>query len=214
MQPNLPQPTPLPPPPAPDPNAADYLDQISGPATQNTVSPFVLWGLIGGVLLVVVLFLVLLASSGGPNLGERLSSYIYRIQSLKELSDDSAKTIQSSELRAYNGSMNAILVGAEQEATSFLATSGVEKLKKLPPEHPVAVEFSELATTLDDARLNVVFDATYARQVAYQLSQLRAEITTLQDEAKDEEFKAALEETDTDLQPIIKQFNEFSNDAS
>lgn len=216
MDPNLPppqqQPTPLSSQPAP--SSTGYLDSIAAQPTQPTMKPTLLWGLIAGVLLIVIIVGSFVAFGGGPSQSDRLVSFVQRIQALEKVSTDSSKSIQSSDLRALNGSMGTILTGAEQESAAPLAANGVKKLKPANKKSPITAEFVTLSSKLDDARLNVVFDRVYAREMAYQLGKLRAEIDLIYHNTKSKSLKAYLDKTDTNLKPLVSQFTNFNDSQS
>jgi hypothetical protein len=188
-----------------------YLDSIAAPQKQNTLNPFVLWGIIGGVLLALALFIIFLFNSGGPSPAESFTTYAQRIQALSKLTTNSTKTIQSSELRALNATTSSVLGTAVQESSSVL---GAVQLKKVPPAakgSPVTTEFATMDTKLNDARLNVKYDIVYAREVAYQLAKIRAELSTLYKTSKSKILRTYLEKTDDNLKPLVSQYNEFNN---
>lgn len=204
-------------PPAPQPltpTDTDYLDQISAPAQAKMLKPWQLWGIIGSVLALLIIVFMVIINSGGESQSERFTSFTYRLQALESLTKDSSKTIQSSKLRALNASTNAILTGASQETTDLLSTVKLKKLPKEPKGSPIQAEYDELATTLNDARLNAVYDRVYTREIGYQLAKLRAEMNTMYLASKNEQLKAYLEKTDTNLKPLVSQFNEFNNSQS
>ena len=188
-----------------------YLDTIAAPQRQNTLNPFVLWGIIGGVILALIIAVLLMFNSGGPSQAESFTAYVHRTQALSKLTANSKKTIQSSELRALNGTTNIVLNTANQESTSVLGTVQLKNLPAPAKSSPVTAEFSQLTTKLNDARLNVVYDRVYAREVGYQLAKIRAELSTLYKGSKSKSLRAYLEKTDGNLKPLVSQYNEFNN---
>ena len=207
-----PQYAPLPPLRTPsEPGGTSYLDSIAAPQKQNTLNPFVLWGIIGGVLLVLALFVIFLLNSGGPSNAESFATYAERIQALSKLTTSSKKTIQSTELRALNATTSSVLGTAIQESSSVLNTVQLKKLPAAAKGSPVTTEFSALDTKLNDARLNVKYDIVYAREVGYQLAKVRSELNTLHKSSKSKSLRAYLEKTDGNLKPLVSQYNEFNN---
>ena len=188
-----------------------YLDTIAAPQRQNTLNPFVLWGIIGGVILALIIAVLFMFNSGGPSQAESFTAYVHRAQALSKLTTNSKKTIQSTELRALNATTNIVLNTANQESTSVLAAVQLKKLPTPAKPSPVTAEFSQLTTKLNDARLNVVYDRVYAREVGYQLAKIRAELSTLYKASKSKSLRAYLEKTDGNLKPLVSQYNEFNN---
>lgn len=188
----------------------NYLDQIATPVQKKTINPIFLWGMIGAFILVLIVGTIMLLSSGGPNQSERINSFIHRVQALDKLSNDSAKTIQSSELRALNGSMNTILTGIDTAMQASLGDKESKRAANIPKDSPVALEYEALAKKLDDARLNVAFDRAYAREVEYQLNKLRSEMNYIYDSTKSQTLRTNLERADADIEKLSEDFGKFN----
>lgn len=195
--------------PAPIPTPATYLDEIAAPSTQPTMNPVLLWALIGGAILTIIIVGMMILN-GGPSQTDRLKQFVYRVDALQQLSVDNAKNIQDSKLLAANAQMSSVLRGISQQSAEPLAKNGVKQLQKAPKDSPVTAEYAELATTLDDARLNVVFDRTYSREVTYQLRTLQAEATALYKNTRSKSLKSYLETADTNLKSLESQFATFN----
>ncbi len=200
----LPTPNQTPPP-------ATYLDQIAAQPTATTLKPWQLWSFIGGVLLLLIIVVVMLMNAGGSSQATQLTHFVYRVNALKVAANDNEKNIKNSHLVASNAQMQSILAGISQESNVILANNGVKKLPEVPKGALITTEFDKLSSKLDDARLNAVFDRTYAREIAYQLATLRAEIVALYTRSNSESTKAFLKTSDTNLEPLEKQFANFND---
>ena len=210
MQPN--QPTPLPPLPSQPPEfrGSEYLDQIAAPAQTKTMKPWQLWGLIGGVLVFAAIVFFFIIGSGGPSPSERYVSYLHRVEALRDITSKSGKTIQDSSLRGVNASTSSILGTAGQEGESLLSTVNLEKLPTASKTDPVLVEYEELATTLNDARLNAIYDQVYSREIGFQISKLRNEIQSIRQATNSQSLRDYLDKTDKNLAPLATQLSEFN----
>lgn len=186
----------------------DYLDTIAAPQTTQTMNPFILWGLIGGVVLLVIFAVIFLLSAGGPSSSERLQQAIWRMQAIEELTTQSGKTIQSSDLRAANSNVTSILTGAEQEAIELYGAN--KKFTPAPKTAAITTEFTDLAATLDDARLNARFDRVYSREIGFQLAALRSELTGVS-AGSSPALKEFITKTTNNIDPLSKQFTDFNN---
>ncbi len=187
-----------------------YLDQIAAPVQQKKASPLLLWGMIGGVLLAVIVFMMILVSSGAPSPSQRVTSLLTRTQSLKSTTQDSAKKIKNSKLRAANSSLASILSGMENDFTTYLTSTG-SKDPKADKDDPVTKEFAALSEKLEDARLNERFDTVYAREVGYQIKQIRSELTVAYKSVKSKSFQETLVKQDTSLEDLSKEFSSFNS---
>lgn len=156
------------------------------------------------------LVLLMALNSGGPSPTQRLTNFIYRVNALQALAKESPENITDSKLLSNNAQMSTILAGISQEGTQQVIATGKKELPKEPKNSPIAAEYAEINTRLDEARLNVIFDRTYAREVAYQLRTLRSELITLQKSAKSS-LKEYLQTADQNLEPLEKQFADFDS---
>lgn len=184
---------------------SNYLDTIAAPPQQQTMKPWLLWAIIGGVLLFAVVAFMML-TSGGKSPNERIQQMTWRMESVGKLADDSYKSIKSTELRAANSSLSTILTGSVQEGSALLPEN-MQKQKQ-PKESKLASYFTELATKLEDARLNGDFDTPYAREIAYQIGLIRSEIKSLLPGANTK-LKAYLTELDKNLESVGSAFSHF-----
>lgn len=184
---------------------SNYLDTIAVQPTQPTMKPWLLWALIGGVILIAIIFVMALAS-GGTSSSERMQIMLWRMEAITTLADDSYKSIKSSELRTANSNLTTILTSAQQEGLAMLPEN-LQKQKQ-PKDSKLTAYFTELESTLEDARLNGDFDTPYAREITYQLGLLQSEIKYLQSGA-DGALATYLDKTSTDLESVATAFSEF-----
>ena len=209
MDPYSQQPAPLPPPPVNQPGS--YLDSIAAQPTQPTMKPWLLWLIIGGIISLLLIVVFAIAVPAGPSKTDRLLQLSWRMQAISSLAEKHKQTIKSSSLRATNSSLLTILDSAAQDNASLLPAEALKQ--KQPKNSPLISEFSETESRLEDARLNVIFDTVYAREMAYQVATLQSEMKSLVPGAS-QELTSYLTETDKNLEPLVKQFSEFSNSQS
>ncbi|MCA9341619.1 hypothetical protein KC952_03750 [Candidatus Saccharibacteria bacterium] len=192
---------------------ASYLDQIAAPAQQKIMNPFILWGLIGGALLIVIIFIMVLFSSGQPSSAQRMNNFLFRVDALNSLVKDSQKTIRNPKLHTANGSLSSILTSIQTETTKFLNKSGSsdKKVRLKPPKgSPILAEYIQINKKIDEARLNAIFDRVYAREVAYQIAKLRTEMVPIYKDTSSKKIREFLENSDKDLKALsedIKKIN-------
>lgn len=192
------------------PPGSTYLDQIAGQPTVKKMNPLILWVLIGGGILVLGLLVIFMLNLLKPKTPEQLTQFVYRVEALQELTGAQAKNIQSSKLVALDGNVNSILAGIQQEGAPALAAQGVKKLALVPPKaSAVALEYAEIASRLDDARLNAAFDRTYVREITYQLGRLRAEIQTIRTGTHSSTVLDFLSTSDSNLKPLEEAYSNY-----
>lgn len=190
---------------------SDYLNQIAAPAQVKTLNPMILWGLIAGVLILAIIVVTAVTSSGGGPSPSSLSAIATKFDALKVVSDDAEKKIQSSELRVINSSLNLSLTNANRDLQEPLKLQEISlKDKKNTSISAVRTEFEELDGRLEDARLNGIYDRTYAREIGYQLTTLRSDMVVLYKKTRSTSLKSALESADANLKPLAEDFSSFN----
>ncbi len=191
--------------------SSDYLDQISAPVQTKTVSPFILWGGIGGLLLLIII-VVMAIGSGSGNTTSSLTSVAARFDTLQGVSEDAQENLQNSELRTLNSSLTLTLTNSNRDLAGPLKDEEIDlKEKKNKSLTAVATEFEELGARLEDARLNAVYDRTYAREMAYQLKTLQTDMAELYTSTRSKSLKTVLQTANTNLKPLTEGFSESNS---
>ena len=205
MQPEMPQQQPQQP---PQQYSIDYLNSITTAPPAKKISPFLLWGLIGGVLISLVLVVLFITSLGG-GATDNLRQFGERLVVLETTTKDSQQSIQSSKLRSLNSSLKLVLTNANRDMQEPLEKEGIKvDVDKLSKE--TSSELTELTGSLEDARLNAVFDRTYSREVAFYLKKLRAQMSEIYDSTNSKSLKTVLETTDANIAPLSESFSSFN----
>lgn len=192
--------------------SSDYLNQIAAPAQVKTLSPFVLWGIIAGALILIVTIVIFISSASGSGTStSSLSSVAAKIAGLKVLTETEQDNIQSTELRTLGSSLTLTLTNANRDLEEPLKTNKISlKSKKVPAINAVNKDLEEMTGRLEDARLNAVFDRTYAREMTFALKTLRSDMSTLYKNTKSKKLKTALETADANIKPISEEFASFN----
>lgn len=190
----------------------DYLNQIA-PAPQkpglNKRALLMVVLLIGVVLTIVISFLVFISNaSGGPK--SDMQTLAIRMQALQKVSDSSQKNIKSSTLRGTNSILKSFLSNANRDIVEPLAANKVD-IKKLDKRLVAKEKTDTLAADLEEARLNATFDDTYAREMSFKLTTLSILMESIYKTSHSKSLKEFLENTDSNLQPINKQLDEFNS---
>lgn len=192
------------------PLSSDYLNQIAAPPPVKTLNPFVLWGLIGGVLLLVVIVVIAVSSGSKPSTSS-LTSVATKLSKLKTVSEQAQSNIQSSELRSLNSSLTLVLTNANHDMAAPLKAQKIKITnKKNASVAKVTSYFDGLDTRLEDARLNAVYDRTYAREMSFALKTLQSDMSVLYKSSHSTSLKTVLDTTNRNLQPITQSFQDFN----
>jgi hypothetical protein len=187
----------------------DYLNQIAPEAPKRGIGNRLFLGVIGGgLLLAIIVGIFLLASAGGGST-QKMQTLAARLATLEKIATDSQKTIKSGQLRSTNSNLGIFLTNANRDIAEPLANNDVD-IKKLDSSITARENGEELKATLEDARLNAVFDQVYAREMAYQLQTVAALMKEIYDSTNSKSLKDFLIATDNNLRPINEQFTTFT----
>ncbi len=166
-----------------------------------------------GVIIVGVVIALLVGAfaflNAGPNTKEDLATLSARLTNLQVLTDASQKNIVSSRLRATNTTLALALTNANRDIVNS-STANATDPEKPDPKITAKENTDELAKRLEDARLNAVFDRTYAREISYQLSTTLILIEQLVSRTEDGPQKEFLSTTHSNLKPLQERFDDFN----
>ena len=183
----------------------DYLNSISSTPPPKTIKPLYLWLLIVGVVVLVGIVAAAVLSAGNSS-KDNLTTFAARLSSLETVTSDAQDNIQSSSLRTTNSSLTLILTNANHDVAVLAGKIN----KKSSAYKAVTAETTTLTGKLEDARLNAVYDRTYAREMNYQLKTLRTQMNVLYKHATKKDLKAFLVKTDANIKPIQESFAGFN----
>ncbi len=187
----------------------DYLEQIAStqkkPGMRDKLFPIIA---IAGLVIVLLIGLLAMLSSGGGNQSDMMRLSV-RLKTLQSVADTSQNTIKSSDLRSTNTNLSLFLTNTARDAAEPLLASGVN-VAKVSPTITAEENGADLKARLEDARLNVVYDRTYAREMSYQLETLAALMQQIEANTKSASFKKFLTTAQGQLEPIRQQFANFT----
>lgn len=188
----------------------DYLDSIATTPRQpaQKVSDKLFFGaIVAGLLLALFVGTFALSRDDGGS-KEDLSRLNVRLENLRSISDKSRKNIVSSSLRGTNTNLSFALTNASRDLEEHLTKHDIDP-KKISSKITDQEKTKELEETLEDARLNAIFDRTYAREMTYQLETLTVFIKQIEEDTKNTSEKEFLSTTLANLEPLQNQFANF-----
>lgn len=189
----------------------DYLNQIAPPAKKPGLDNRIFFFIIGGGLVLAAIVGMLTLFSGGSGPTEKMKLLAARMETLQKVADDSQKNIKSNKLRSTNSSLTVFLTNANHDIADPLAANNID-VKKLDKSitDDEKTKLEGMTKKLDDARLNAVFDRTYAREMSFELTTLESQMETIYKSTSSKKMKDFLSKTDENITPIIKQLNAFN----
>lgn len=199
--------------PTPPPTPMDYLNQIAPQAPKKSpFSPIRLIMIAAGVLVLVLIitFLSTLFSHSNKPSIEHLSA---RLQTTSSIASKAQSNIKDSSLQALNVTLQLYLSNTNRTITTPLKDDGVDTAN-LDKSIVSAEAGTAITAKLEDARLNAIFDNTYANEMAYQLSTTINLMQQIYNTTSNTELKTFLAQAYKNLTPIQKEFSTFNSTDS
>ena len=196
----------------PTPAPIDYLNQIAPAPKKPGINKRTLVLLIVGIGAILALVTAFVIFAGGKAAGPTNTSQTLaaRLQEMQIIADKSQKNIKSSELRGINSNLIIFLTNANRDIAAPLTASGIDS-KKLDKAIVTKEKADPIAADLEDARLNAVFDDTYAREMSYKLTTISLLMEDIYSRTKSSSMEKFLLATDENLQPIKEQLDTFNS---
>lgn len=192
--------------------SVDYLDQISAPVkTSPIANPKFIYGIIGGLLALLVLVGGLLFLGSQPSPMDKSTDMLLRMQTLEKVARAQHSHLRDGQLRATNSSYLLFLANAIRDIKEPLDNAGVN-VNQLPKEQRDSEKTleTELKEQFDEARLNVLLDRTYAREMNYQLDILHGMMVSVYNATNNTVLTEYLETTENNLGQVSDGFSNFS----
>ncbi|HMI09034.1 MAG TPA: hypothetical protein VK497_01380 [Candidatus Saccharimonadales bacterium] len=188
----------------------DYLNQIAPEQKKPLMNSKVLLVIVGiGAILAAVVGFLLLINSGGASDSQKLQTLSARMQTLEKISKSAERNIKSSTLRSTNSTLSLFLTNANRDIATPLKNNGI-KTANLDKTIVKKEDGAKVTTTLENARLNAVYDRTYAREMSFQLDTVASLMKQIYTTTKSKSLKDFLLSTDTNLKPIRTQLADFN----
>lgn len=202
--------TPTPPTPPPD-----YLNQIAPQAPRALpfkVGPK-LFIIIGVVLVLLVSIIAITLNTVNSAQQEPLQTLSARLTTTQTIVNDAQANLKSSQLRSLNSNLAIYLTNTTRDMSEPLLNNGVNT-EKLPDSVLKAESGDAMSARLEDARLNAVFDRTYAREMTYQLGTTLALMKQIRNSTSSPSLKTFLDTAITNLEPTQASFASFDAASS
>lgn len=187
----------------------DYLNQIAPQEKKPSLDNRKFFIFIGAGLLLAIIIGIFALSSGGNSPTEKMETLAARLQTLQSVSGKAQPNIKNSSLRSTNSSLTLLLTNANRDIVEPLKNNDIN-VQRLDKKIVQAENGEKLSAKLEDARLNAVFDRTYAREMSYQLDTTRVLMKDIYAKTNSKSLKSFLDATDKNLSPINKQLKDFN----
>jgi uncharacterized protein (UPF0333 family) len=188
----------------------DYLNQIAPEEKKPLMNGRVILVIVGVlVILAAVVGFLVLVSGGGASDSQKLQTLSARMQTLEKISKAAEKNIKSGTLQSTNSTLSLFLTNANRDIVTPLKNNNI-KATNLDKSIVKKEDGSKVNAALENARLNAVFDRTYAREMSFQLDTLASLMKQIYTTTKSKSLKEFLLSTDTNLKPIRTQLADFN----
>ena len=188
----------------------DYLNQIAPQSTKKlhlSRRQLIIAGVVGAVLLFLITIVIAIKSAGTPD--KPLQQLTARLQSTEKIVGDAQSKLKSTELRSLNSNLKIFLTNANRDIAPQLTDRKINaaKLNKMIVD---AEAGTDITNRLEDARLNAVYDRTYAREMSYQIETITTLIKQIRSSTSSQSLQTFLDNTSINLQPTQKAFADFN----
>lgn len=186
----------------------DYLNNIAPKQQKNTPNKLLVIIGILVILLIVAVAAIGLSGLGGASSGTKLQTLAARLDNLQDVSEKAQPHVKNNQLRGTNSSLTLYLANANRDIAEPLKNNGID-VKKLDKSIVAKEKNAALTTTLEDARLNAIYDRTYAREMNYQLSTTLLLMDDINASTKSKSLQTFIATTKSNLEPIEEQMSDF-----
>ena len=192
--------------------SADYLDQISAQPQKKfdllKQKPIMIAGI---VLIVTVIIAAIfgIISMNKPSTTKNLERLGARLVSTQDTAKKADSIIKSSKLLNINSNLNINLTNIIRDITPLLEAQNI-KIDKINEKTKLEESNTKMLERLEDARLNVKYDISYAGEMNTQLGNTLILISQIYKSTKKNQIKDFCDTAYKNLEPIKKQFSEFN----
>ena len=198
----------------PQPLSMDYLNKIAPQAPKSklpfTKKQIIIVGALGIAVMIVVILMIAVGSGGSKKYEQQLAA---RLIGTETVASDSTSKIKSSSLRALNSNLKIYLTNTNRDIAVPLAKDSID-VNKLDKTLLATESDTDANARLEDARLNGVYDRTYAREMAYRLATIVSLMKKIQGSTSNKTLQTFLVSALTNLEPTQKQFSDFNETTS
>lgn len=192
---------------APESAPINYLDQISVKPEKKfkfKLKKPVLIGIFVIIALVISTIISVLPKKTGPT-----TQLAARLVATNNVAVESSANLRNTQLRSVNGNLKMYFTNTIRDIKPLLEKNNVD-INKLSSSAKSEESTTKLEQRLEDARLNGVYDRTYAREMSYKLSTIITLYKQIHKKTNDNDLKKYIETAQNNIAPIQVQFAEFN----
>lgn len=188
----------------------DYLDQMAAPVKQPIDKKFIFAGIGVAIALLIAMMLMFITPQRSTSVANEISLYTTMID-VEKSTDQSERNLKSSGMSSTNSAMRSALSNAARDMQTPLTNMGQEpsKLKSAatkPPYHD-----DKLVTTLEDARLNGIYDRVYAREMNTKMKLMLSYMESIEKHNSRESMKEFISKNKQSFETVQKSIEDWQS---
>lgn len=191
----------------------DYLNQIATPIPVKKLSPLLVLGLIGGILLITGLALfMLIKSTAPPDVGTQLYALQARLDTLNNITNATGKRLTQNNLSSINSTLGTTITSMQANLKTYMDARGYKNATGIAAAKKVEKSYADkLSQTLNDAYLTGTLDRSYSSEITYQLSILKSKLQKIKAAANSKSFTEFYDKNIPSLDMVSDQLAKFQN---
>jgi hypothetical protein len=191
------------------PISIDYLNQIAPQAPKKKMPLSRIQLIIVGIVAVAFIIIMILVAAVGGGSTKSLQQLAARLQSTEKIASSASTLIKNTQLSALNSNLKIYLTNTNRDIAAPLLKDNID-VTKLDKTIVANAAGTDVTVRLEDARLNAVYDSTYAREMAYRLDTIVSLMSQIEHSTSNSGLKLFLDNALTNLLPTQKAFADFN----
>lgn len=187
----------------------DYLNQIAPQTPKKKMllskMQLIIVSIVGAAF-VIVMILVAVVGGGSTKSLEQLAA---RLQSTEKIANSASTLIKNTQLSALNSNLKIYLTNTNRDIAAPLLKDNID-VTKLDKTIIANAAGTDVTARLEDARLNAVYDSTYAREMAYRLDTIVSLMHQIRHSTNNSDLRTFLDSALINLLPTQKAFADFN----
>jgi hypothetical protein len=191
------------------PMSVDYLNQIAPQAPKKKIPLSKMQLIIVGIVAAAFIIVMILVAAVGGGSKNSLVQLAARLQGTQKIANSASTLIKNTQLSALNSNLKIYLTNTNRDIAAPLLNGGID-VTKLDKSIVAGEAGADVTARLEDARLNAVYDSTYAREMAYRLDTIVSLMRQIQHSTNNTGLRTFLDSALTNLLPTQKAFADFN----
>ena len=198
----------------------EYLNKISAsnrPTKKSKLggllsSKVVMWGAVAVVALVIIIVIGALIGGSRKDVKTLGAALILHTSNTAEVISDYQDNVRSSDLRASAASLHQVLTVTNKDLSDYMSEKYNLKVKNISKDIAAQANTAKdgLYNELFEAKINGALDRIFAHKMAYEISLIGAEESSIIKATGDSNLKELLEKNYSSLENLYDKFNDFS----